>query len=85
MTRTIGLSNSPVLRSHRLVPLQDFFARPKENAALLFQISKRLLEVLDPVWDAADIWMDRNRHHAGALRTFGIKRLELILGARSKR
>jgi hypothetical protein len=25
--------------------------------------------------------MDRNRHHAGALRTFGIKRLELILGA----
>ena len=36
------------------------------------------------MWDAADIWMDCNRHHAGALRTFGIKRLELILGAAKK-
>src|SRR5262245_15136353 len=31
------------------------------------------------MWDAADIRMDRDRHHAGAFRSFGVERLELIL------
>src|SRR6266481_4032184 len=66
---------------HGSVPVQDLFACPEENCLLLFQIGKGLLEILDPMRYSADIRMDRDRHHAGALRPLGVERLELILGS----
>ena len=63
------------------VPLQDLFACSEENTLLLFQIGKGLLEMLNPMRDAANIRMDRYSHYAGALRAFSIEGFELILGS----
>src|SRR5437879_13454669 len=67
--------------SVRSVPVQNLFPRPEENVLLLLQVSKDLLEVLDPMQHSADVRVDRNRHHSGALRSFSVERLELILGS----
>ena len=33
---------------------------------------------------SADVRVDRNRHHSGAVRSFSVERLELILGSAKK-
>src|SRR5206468_8544096 len=66
------------------VPVQNLFPRPEKNMLLLLQVSKGLLEVLDPMRHSADVRVDRNRHDSGAVRSFSVERLELILGSAKK-
>src|SRR5437762_3477275 len=66
------------------LPVQNLFPRPEENMLLLLQVSKGLLEVLDPMRHSADVRVDRNRHDSGAVRSFSVERLELILGSAKK-
>src|SRR5947199_6895341 len=66
------------------VPVQNLFPRPEKNMLLLLQVSKGLLEVLDPMRHSADARVDRYRHDSGAVRSFSVERLELILGSAKK-
>src|SRR5438093_9126365 len=82
--RKFNLHPSSFSLSGRSVPVQNLFPRPEENVLLLLQVGIGLLEVLDPMRHSADVRVDRNRHHARALRSFSVERLELILGSAKK-
>src|SRR3990172_6953426 len=70
--------------SHPSVPVQDLLTRPEQDTLFLFEIGVDPFEIFDSVRHPADLRMNRDRHHARALRSLSVKGLELVLGPAEK-